>query len=119
MTDPKGEPAELEAGVLERFGLKAEMFRQSGRLRVKGARRPIRVKPIDVELAAGVDEHGSHITIAFTLPPGAFATVLLREIMKNDGSPAGATGGDEASDAQKGEDAAEDEHSEHLEERDA
>ncbi|MDB5305559.1 MAG: hypothetical protein JWM97_3108, partial [Phycisphaerales bacterium] len=28
------------------------------------------------------DEHGAHITLAFTLPPGSFATVLLREIMK-------------------------------------
>jgi tRNA(Glu) U13 pseudouridine synthase TruD len=40
------------------------------------------VKPTDIELAGGVDEHGPHITVAFTLPSGAFATVLLREIMK-------------------------------------
>ncbi len=33
---------------------------------------------------AGGDEHGPYITVAFTLPPGSFATVLLRELMKNE-----------------------------------
>jgi tRNA(Glu) U13 pseudouridine synthase TruD len=51
---------------------------------VKGARRPLRVQPKDIELAAGVDNFGPHITFAFTLPPGSFATVFLRECMKND-----------------------------------
>ena len=40
--------------------------------------------PKDIQLAAGVDEHGAHITVAFTLPAGSYATVLLRELMKND-----------------------------------
>jgi tRNA(Glu) U13 pseudouridine synthase TruD len=35
-----------------------------------------------VQVAGGVDEHGPHITIAFSLPAGSYATVLLREIMK-------------------------------------
>jgi tRNA(Glu) U13 pseudouridine synthase TruD len=42
------------------------------------------VKPTDTTLAAGVDEHGPHITVAFSLPPGSYATVLLRELMKTE-----------------------------------
>ncbi len=82
MTWPTGEPETMEREALAAVELKPEDFRQSGKLRVKGARRPLRVKPADIELAGGVDEHGPHITVAFTLPSGAFATVLLREIMK-------------------------------------
>jgi tRNA pseudouridine13 synthase len=82
MTWPDGQPREMEQAALAAVELKPEDFRQSGKLRIKGARRPLRVKPKDVELAGGVDEFGPHITVAFTLPSGAFATVLLREIMK-------------------------------------
>jgi tRNA(Glu) U13 pseudouridine synthase TruD len=41
------------------------------------------VKPEDFDLTGGVDEHGPHITVAFTLPAGSFATVLLRELTKD------------------------------------
>jgi tRNA pseudouridine13 synthase len=84
MTMPTGEPLRIEHEVMEAYELTPENFRVEGRLKVKGARRPLRVKPTDVDLAGGVDEHGSHITVAFTLPAGSFATVLLRELMKTD-----------------------------------
>jgi tRNA pseudouridine13 synthase len=84
MSLPQGEPLHMEQEALAKIELSADQFRQSGKLRTKGARRPIRVKPTEINLAAGVDEHGSHITVAFTLPAGAFATVLLRELMKSD-----------------------------------
>jgi tRNA(Glu) U13 pseudouridine synthase TruD len=64
--------------------LAAKDFRQSGKMRVKGARRPLRIKPQNIEIAGGVDSFGGHITVAFTLPAGAFATVLLRELMKSE-----------------------------------
>jgi tRNA(Glu) U13 pseudouridine synthase TruD len=35
-----------------------------------------------MQVAGGVDDHGAHVTVAFTLPAGSFATVLLRELMK-------------------------------------
>jgi len=85
MSLPTGEPLNIEQAVFSGSHLSLENFRVPGRLKVKGARRALRVQPKNVELAAGVDEHGAHITIAFTLPPGSFATVLLREVMKNDG----------------------------------
>ncbi|MGH7215349.1 MAG: tRNA pseudouridine(13) synthase TruD [Tepidisphaeraceae bacterium] len=82
MTLPQGRPLEIEQEVLGAFHLSPESFRSAGRLKVKGARRPLRVKPTKFDLAGGVDEHGSHITVAFTLPSGAFATILMRELMK-------------------------------------
>jgi len=84
MTLPAGKALEIEENVFKNYELSPGDFRVEGRLRVKGARRPLRVQPKDVELAAGVDEFGPHITFAFSLPPGSFATVFLRECMKND-----------------------------------
>lgn len=84
MTLADEKPGEIEQSVFAEAGLTPGEFRLPGRDKVKGARRPLRVKPTDVELAAGVDEHGEHITVAFTLPAGSFATVLLGELMKTD-----------------------------------
>ncbi len=82
MTMPQGQPLAIEQAAMEELGLKPEDFRVEGRLKVKGARRPLRVRPADVQIAGGVDEHGPHVTVAFTLPAGSFATVMMREIMK-------------------------------------
>ena len=84
MSLPQRDAQAIEQAVFDQFNLKPEDFRVEGKLRVKGARRPLRVQPQDIDLAAGVDDHGPHITIAFTLPPGSFATVLLDELMKSD-----------------------------------
>jgi tRNA pseudouridine13 synthase len=84
MSLPSHEPLAIEQAVLASYQLSPENFRVEGRLKVKGARRPLRVRPENIEIAAGVDDHGAHITVAFTLPPGSFATVLLRELMKSD-----------------------------------
>jgi tRNA pseudouridine13 synthase len=78
-----GEPLRIEREVFEQAGLQGSDFRSPRLGKVRGARRPLRVKPEAVELAAGVDEHGPYVTIAFTLPAGSFATVLMRELMKN------------------------------------
>jgi tRNA pseudouridine13 synthase len=83
MTAPQGQPLEIEQKILDAEGLKAGDFRAEGRLRIKGARRPLRVRPENVELSAGVDEHGAQITAAFTLPAGSYATVFLRELTKD------------------------------------
>lgn len=84
MTFPQGVPLAEEQEVLAANGLGPADFRAEGRVKISGARRPMRVKPADVEISGGVDEHGPHITVGFTLPAGAFATVLLRELMKSD-----------------------------------
>jgi tRNA pseudouridine13 synthase len=84
MSLPAGEALRVEQEAFADAGLTAQDFRSRSIGKVKGARRPLRVQPKDVELAAGVDDHGAHITVAFTLPPGSFATVLLRELMKTE-----------------------------------
>src|SRR5688572_2836272 len=58
MSLPQGEPLRIEQDVMNEYELTPENFRVEGRLRVKGARRPLRVKPTDTDLAGGVDEHG-------------------------------------------------------------
>ena len=51
---------------------------------LEGERRPFRVPLTNPDIEAGVDEFGSYIRCAFDLPRGAFATVVMEEIMKND-----------------------------------
>lgn len=51
---------------------------------VPGVRRPLRVSVTDTDIEGGIDDHGSYVRIAFDLPAGAYATTVLREIMKND-----------------------------------
>jgi tRNA pseudouridine13 synthase len=84
MTLPGADALQLEESIFAANELKPSDFRVEGKHKVKGARRPLRVKPEELQLTAGVDEHGPHITATFTLPPGSFATVLLREFMKTD-----------------------------------
>ncbi|MDP9173785.1 MAG: tRNA pseudouridine(13) synthase TruD [Planctomycetota bacterium] len=84
MTMPGGQPLEIEQEIMAGQGLKPADFRVEGKHKIKGARRSLRVRPMDVQLSSGVDDHGSHITVAFSLPAGSFATVFLREILKSD-----------------------------------
>jgi tRNA pseudouridine13 synthase len=82
MSTPEGEPLKIEQEVLAQFQLTPEQFRLEGKHKVKGARRPLRIPVENPELSGDADEFGPHITLAFTLPSGAFATILLREVMK-------------------------------------
>jgi tRNA pseudouridine13 synthase len=84
MTLPEGKPLEIENEIFAAHGLKPEDFRLAGRHKIKGARRPLRVRPTNVELSSGVDDHGPYVTTAFTLPAGSFATVFLQELTKTD-----------------------------------
>jgi tRNA pseudouridine13 synthase len=82
MTLPQHQPLQTEQEVFASVHLTPAAFHQPGKEKVKGARRPLRVKPTEIDLASGVDAFGSHITVAFTLPAGSFATVLMEELMK-------------------------------------
>jgi tRNA pseudouridine13 synthase len=83
MSLPTGDPLAIEEAVMAETGLHPEDFKKENGEKVKGARRPLRVKPEDIDMSGGVDEHGPQITVAFTLPAGSFATVLLRELTKD------------------------------------
>lgn len=49
---------------------------------LEGVRRPLRVRVTDIEVEGGTDEHGPYVRVAFDLPRGAFATEVMREVMK-------------------------------------
>lgn len=83
-----GRVDEAEIAALERAGVTLEQLQSSvvvQRGLVEGTRRAYRVPVIDPEVEGGVDEHGSYVRCMFELPSGAFATVVLREIMKPPG----------------------------------
>lgn len=73
-----------ERGLLAETGVTPEMIAEFDREHggAPGTRRAVRVPLIDPEVEGGVDEHGGYIRIAFELPPGSFATVVVREITK-------------------------------------
>lgn len=60
-----------------------------------GERRPLRVPMTFPEVESGMDEHGPFVRVAFDLPRGAFATAVLREIMKPELSGGGGVVDDE------------------------
>jgi tRNA(Glu) U13 pseudouridine synthase TruD len=49
----------------------------------------------DPDVSGGVDEFGPYVRVAFELPRGAFATSILREIMKSEGHAAAEEPGEE------------------------
>jgi tRNA pseudouridine13 synthase len=84
VTLPEGEPLTIEQDAFAAFGMAPADFRVEGRHKIKGARRPLRIKPAEVQVSSGSDAMGSFLSLGFTLPAGAFATSLLREVMKNE-----------------------------------
>ena len=57
-----------------------------------GERRAYRVAVIDPEIEGGADEHGTYIRMAFELPPGSYATSVIREIAKPGVAPGALAG---------------------------
>lgn len=85
MMRAEGDTDAAELAALARVDLTPEDFaasKQSGL--IPGVRRPLRVAVTDTDIEGGMDEHGPYIRVAFDLPAGAYATTVLREIMKND-----------------------------------
>lgn len=77
MWDALDQAAELEASVLAEAELSKDDLRQA---RADGTRRPARLWLPAIDL--GIVEQGLEVT--FTLPKGAYATVVLREFCKSD-----------------------------------
>ncbi len=85
MDRAEGKIDELERAAAEQFGIGPELL-QEGRDAPEGGRRPLRETIRDPEVDSGIDEHGGYIRVAFDLPRGIYATIVLRELMKNDGA---------------------------------
>ncbi len=78
-----GIPGEIEHAVIDASSVAAEDFRKIGSLKAKGGRRALRFAIDDCELSAGNDGSESFVELKFSAPSGCYATVVLREIMKN------------------------------------
>lgn len=74
----------MEAAVLAGADLTLDAFKVFGSL-AEGTRRPLRVRPDDLRL----DAHPDGILLAFSLPKGSYASVLLREFAEDDGAANG------------------------------
>jgi tRNA pseudouridine13 synthase len=78
---PGGDVAECERAVLARHGIDPDNPRVPRGIRLRGARRSLRVRP----QAASVGSTADGLELCFTLPAGSYATVLLEEVL---GAPA-------------------------------
>ncbi|GMU62942.1 MAG: hypothetical protein AMXMBFR34_47050 [Myxococcaceae bacterium] len=79
MRAPGGDVAALEAQVLAGDAVTAELFTAGGG-ETAGARRFLRI-PLDAALQ---DDGGGVVRLELTLPSGSYATVVLRELFKQD-----------------------------------
>ena len=89
-----GEPARIEREALAAAGVtEAQLAGQADdpKSRAEGRRRPLRILMKDPDLSGGVDEHGPYIKASFELPRGVYATMVLREVMKNGVGDEGAS----------------------------
>lgn len=93
MSEPGGRAAEIETRVLEQERLDALNLRDS-KLRVKGARRPLRFPVYEPQAELGADEQGTYLELRFALPRGCYATSLLRELFR-DAAGVGVAGSDD------------------------
>ena len=82
VTLASGRPGEIERAVLADNGITPADFERVKALRLRGDRRPLRVPIVDVEVLPV----GEDVLVRFALPSGAYATVVLAEIMKSDSS---------------------------------
>lgn len=73
-TQPTGFAAEIERAVLHNWPLLIEVLKAQ---RVQASRRALRLYPADLEWSFD----GDSLTLVFTLPPGTYATTVLREVL--------------------------------------
>lgn len=83
MMQAGGRIGEIEREALQAAGIPEELILHS-RHSPQGGRRPLRVPLCNGSIEGGVDEHGHYVRVAFDLPRGAYATIVMREIMKAD-----------------------------------
>jgi tRNA pseudouridine13 synthase len=75
--EPLGAAAERERAAIERFGVAIGNLQLPRGIRLRGARRPLRVRPEEA-MAEPID---GGLELRFSLPPGSYATVLLEELL--------------------------------------
>ena len=82
MSTPEDEAGAVERRILEEAGCALNALPRTGPLRCVGGRRPLRFQPEGLGSECGSDGAGPYLELRFTLPPGCYATALLREVCK-------------------------------------
>ncbi len=77
-----GRTLERERAAIEAFGMEPGFFAAPNPWQ-PGGRRPFRVRVANTEIEAGADQHGTFIRVAFDLPAGAYATMVLQALGVN------------------------------------
>ena len=77
---PSGSVLQLEQEVLSSFGVSETHLKQLKKI-ASGARRPLRVPIVNHAATTNDDADGEYIEVAFELPAGSFATVLVEELL--------------------------------------
>jgi len=80
MLQAQGACGLLEQELLQKAGLRLDEIRGIFGIALKGARRPLRIPLGDYD----IEEIDRGLLLSFFLPHGSYATVLLREVMKNE-----------------------------------
>jgi len=79
MRRPAGAPARREADAARELGLPAfDALRAPRGIRMRGARRALRVRPVGLALEAS--DADATLRLRFELPAGSYATVLIEEL---------------------------------------
>jgi len=81
LTGPAGD---IENPLLDELDLNESDWTRLSKQGGVGGRRPLRFRPKNAKIATGTDEHSEYLELHFDLPSGCYATVLLREITKQD-----------------------------------
>jgi tRNA pseudouridine13 synthase len=80
MRAPRGEAWQRELRVFERFGVpEPARLRLPRGIRARGTRRPLRVRPADLEVSELDGDVGLRVSCA--LPSGSYMTVLLESLV--------------------------------------
>lgn len=82
MKEPSGRVVALESRVLEAAGLRRRELESRVMAPLAGRRRPLRFQLRDPGIEPGSDSYGPYLALCFTLPPGCYATAVLREVGK-------------------------------------
>jgi tRNA pseudouridine13 synthase len=75
---PEGDAAERERALWTEHGLPDATLSRLGAL-AEGTRRVARIRPVETQVDADADG----LRLSFVLPKGAYATVILRELLKD------------------------------------
>jgi tRNA pseudouridine13 synthase len=82
MMTAQGREGEIENEVLAAEKITLEDFKNQEDFKLKGSRRPFRVRMINPQIQMGSDDAGGHLSLTLDLPSGSYATAVLRELMK-------------------------------------